>query len=169
MPPWTLTGARVGVSLGSQAFDVTRQMCPGGRFPAANHHGMSPPGAGKPLPPTCRHAAIRRAGCDGCADPMPGYPGAGLPAHLPPWQTSDMTSDRPPDLHMLNVVVRDMATSLDFYRRLGIPGPRARRQRRRPRPAEDAWRLQPGTGHGRVGAAVAPPAGASTRPVSGWS
>jgi catechol 2,3-dioxygenase-like lactoylglutathione lyase family enzyme len=54
---------------------------------------------------------------------MPGYPGAGLPAHLPPWQTSDMTSDRPPDLHMLNVVVRDMAASLDFYRRLGIAVP----------------------------------------------
>jgi catechol 2,3-dioxygenase-like lactoylglutathione lyase family enzyme len=34
-------------------------------------------------------------------------------------------SDDRPDLHMLNVVVRDMAASLDFYRRLGIavPGP----------------------------------------------
>jgi catechol 2,3-dioxygenase-like lactoylglutathione lyase family enzyme len=51
---------------------------------------------------------------------MLGYSGSGLSAHLPPWQTSDVTSDRPPDLHMLNVIVRDMAASLDFYRRLGI-------------------------------------------------
>jgi uncharacterized glyoxalase superfamily protein PhnB len=29
-------------------------------------------------------------------------------------------TDRAPDLHMLNVVVADMAASLDFYRRLGI-------------------------------------------------
>jgi len=29
-------------------------------------------------------------------------------------------SDSPPDLHMLNLVVTDMAASLDFYRRLGI-------------------------------------------------
>lgn len=29
-------------------------------------------------------------------------------------------TDAAPDLHMLNVVVRDMATSLDFYRRLGV-------------------------------------------------
>jgi len=28
-----------------------------------------------------------------------------------------------PDLHMLNVVVRDMEASLDFYRRLGVAGP----------------------------------------------
>ena len=36
-----------------------------------------------------------------------------------------MSSDNPADLHMLNVIVRDMAASLDFYRRLGIavPGP----------------------------------------------
>jgi uncharacterized glyoxalase superfamily protein PhnB len=32
-------------------------------------------------------------------------------------------SERPPDLHMLNVVVRDMAASLDFYGRLGVPVP----------------------------------------------
>jgi uncharacterized glyoxalase superfamily protein PhnB len=34
-------------------------------------------------------------------------------------------SDDAPDLHMLNVVVGDMAATLDFYRRLGIavPGP----------------------------------------------
>ena len=31
-----------------------------------------------------------------------------------------MSGDSPPDLHMLNVVVRDMAASPDFYRRLGI-------------------------------------------------
>jgi catechol 2,3-dioxygenase-like lactoylglutathione lyase family enzyme len=29
-------------------------------------------------------------------------------------------SDVPPDLHMLNVVVRDMAASVEFYRRLGV-------------------------------------------------
>lgn len=32
-------------------------------------------------------------------------------------------SDGPPDLHMLNLVVTDMAASLDFYRRLGIAVP----------------------------------------------
>src|SRR5260370_5750442 len=32
-------------------------------------------------------------------------------------------SDSAPDLHMLNVVVCDMAASLDFYRRLGIAVP----------------------------------------------
>jgi catechol 2,3-dioxygenase-like lactoylglutathione lyase family enzyme len=34
-----------------------------------------------------------------------------------------VTSDSPPDLHMLNLIVRDMAASLDFYRRLGIAVP----------------------------------------------
>lgn len=36
-------------------------------------------------------------------------------------------SESPADLHMLNVVVADMAASLDFYRRLGaaVPGGRA--------------------------------------------
>jgi uncharacterized glyoxalase superfamily protein PhnB len=29
-------------------------------------------------------------------------------------------SDSPPDLHMLNLVVADMAASLDFYARLGV-------------------------------------------------
>jgi catechol 2,3-dioxygenase-like lactoylglutathione lyase family enzyme len=32
-------------------------------------------------------------------------------------------SDRPPDLHMLNLVVQDMPASLDFYRRLGAAVP----------------------------------------------
>ncbi len=32
-------------------------------------------------------------------------------------------SDNPPDLHMLNLVIHDMAASLDFYRRLGIAIP----------------------------------------------
>jgi hypothetical protein len=32
-------------------------------------------------------------------------------------------SDSPPDLHMLNLVVEGMASSLDFYRRLGIAVP----------------------------------------------
>jgi uncharacterized glyoxalase superfamily protein PhnB len=32
-------------------------------------------------------------------------------------------SDSAPDLHMLNVVVRDMAASLDFYARLGVAVP----------------------------------------------
>jgi catechol 2,3-dioxygenase-like lactoylglutathione lyase family enzyme len=32
-------------------------------------------------------------------------------------------SDSPPGLHMLNLVVTDMAASLDFYRRLGIAVP----------------------------------------------
>src|SRR5260370_2669478 len=35
------------------------------------------------------------------------------------WQTATM-SDSAPDLHMLNVVVGDMAASVDFYRRLGV-------------------------------------------------
>ena len=39
------------------------------------------------------------------------------------WQTANMSSDSPPDLHMLNVVVRDMAASLAFCRRLGIAVP----------------------------------------------
>jgi catechol 2,3-dioxygenase-like lactoylglutathione lyase family enzyme len=32
-------------------------------------------------------------------------------------------SDSPPDLHMLNLVVDDMAASIDFYRRLGVTPP----------------------------------------------
>ena len=32
-------------------------------------------------------------------------------------------SDDPPDLHMLNVLVRDMAASVEFYRRLGVVAP----------------------------------------------
>jgi uncharacterized glyoxalase superfamily protein PhnB len=32
-------------------------------------------------------------------------------------------SDGPPDLHMLNVVVGDMAASIEFYRRLGVAVP----------------------------------------------
>ncbi len=32
-------------------------------------------------------------------------------------------SEGPPDLHMLNLVVGDMAASLDFYRRLGVDVP----------------------------------------------
>jgi uncharacterized glyoxalase superfamily protein PhnB len=32
-------------------------------------------------------------------------------------------SDSPPDLHMLNVIVGDMAASLGFYARLGVPVP----------------------------------------------
>jgi catechol 2,3-dioxygenase-like lactoylglutathione lyase family enzyme len=32
-------------------------------------------------------------------------------------------SDAPPDLHMLNLIVGDMAASLDFYRRLGVAVP----------------------------------------------
>ena len=35
------------------------------------------------------------------------------------WQTATM-SDSAPDLHMLNVIVGDMAASLDFYRRLVV-------------------------------------------------
>lgn len=33
-----------------------------------------------------------------------------------------MTEDRAPDLHMLNVVVGDMAATLEFYRHLGVEG-----------------------------------------------
>ena len=45
-------------------------------------------------------------------------------AARPRWQTSVMSGDIP-ELHMLNVVVGDMAASLDFWRRLGVavPGP----------------------------------------------
>jgi uncharacterized glyoxalase superfamily protein PhnB len=35
-----------------------------------------------------------------------------------------VSSDNPPDLHMLNVIVADMAATLDFYQRLGIAVPR---------------------------------------------
>jgi uncharacterized glyoxalase superfamily protein PhnB len=34
-----------------------------------------------------------------------------------------VSSDNPADLHMLNVIVQDMAASLDFYQRLGIAIP----------------------------------------------
>jgi uncharacterized glyoxalase superfamily protein PhnB len=34
-----------------------------------------------------------------------------------------VSSDDPPDLHMLNVIVQDMAASLAFYQRLGIAVP----------------------------------------------
>jgi len=37
-------------------------------------------------------------------------------------------SDSRPGLHMLNVVVADMAASLDFYRRLGVTMPEGRAQ-----------------------------------------
>jgi hypothetical protein len=59
-------------------------------------------------------------------------------------------SDRPPDLHMLNLVVGDMSASLDFYRRLGIAVPLG----------EDAAGAHvqlrmPGVGHGGIGPALA--------------
>jgi len=38
------------------------------------------------------------------------------------WQTPRM-SDAPADLHMLNVIVRDMAASLEFYAQLGAVAP----------------------------------------------
>src|SRR2546423_1121615 len=50
--------------------------------------------------------------------------GAGCPRAGLLWQTADVSSDNLPDLHMLNVIVRDMAASLDFYQRLGITIPR---------------------------------------------
>jgi len=54
---------------------------------------------------------------------MPGSSRSGLPGVRLAWQTAGVSSDNPPDLHMLNVIVGDMAASLDFYRRLGIPAP----------------------------------------------
>ena len=33
---------------------------------------------------------------------------------------------KPPDLRMLNLVVKDMAASVEFYRRLGVDAPIAR-------------------------------------------
>jgi uncharacterized glyoxalase superfamily protein PhnB len=39
------------------------------------------------------------------------------------WQTAGVTDDSPPDLHMINVIVRDMTASLDFYQRLGVAVP----------------------------------------------
>ncbi len=53
---------------------------------------------------------------------LSGCSAAGLSARLL-WQTANVSSDSPPDLHMLNVVARDMAASLDFYRRLSIAVP----------------------------------------------
>jgi catechol 2,3-dioxygenase-like lactoylglutathione lyase family enzyme len=38
-------------------------------------------------------------------------------------------SDDGPNLHMLNVIVGDMAATLDFYRRLGVPVPDASQAR----------------------------------------
>src|SRR5258708_16172105 len=40
--------------------------------------------------------------------------------HEPPPSGRLRTVDRETDLHMLNLVVRDMGASLDFYRRLGV-------------------------------------------------
>jgi hypothetical protein len=54
---------------------------------------------------------------------IPDAPAAGFLRVCLLWQTANVSSDNPPDLHMLNVVVRDMAASLDFYWRLGIAGP----------------------------------------------
>jgi uncharacterized glyoxalase superfamily protein PhnB len=34
-----------------------------------------------------------------------------------------LMADSAPDLHMLNLVVRDIQASIDFYRRLGVVGP----------------------------------------------
>jgi Glyoxalase/Bleomycin resistance protein/Dioxygenase superfamily len=53
----------------------------------------------------------------------PGCSGSGLPGVLLVCQTASVSSDNPPDLHMLNVIVRDMAASLDFYQRLRVPVP----------------------------------------------
>jgi len=66
-----------------------------------------------------QQAALQRSGAHGVPSrSRGGFPGARLV-----WQTAQVSSDDPPDLHMLNVIVRDMAASLDFYRRLGIPVP----------------------------------------------
>ncbi len=50
-------------------------------------------------------------------------PRAGRRCGRPPCGRLRTVSDSPPDLHMLNLVVTDMAASLDFYRRLGIAVP----------------------------------------------
>jgi catechol 2,3-dioxygenase-like lactoylglutathione lyase family enzyme len=54
---------------------------------------------------------------------IPDAPAAGFLRVCLLCQTANVSGDSPPDLHMLNVVVRDMAASLDFYRRLGIAVP----------------------------------------------
>jgi hypothetical protein len=59
-------------------------------------------------------------------------------------------SDSAPDLHMLNVVVGDMAASLDLYRRLGI----AVAARLRPE-ATCSWECQVAWPTGRRGGKVA--------------
>ena len=47
-----------------------------------------------------------------------------VPAPVLIWQAAGVSSDNPPDLHMLNVIVAGMAASLDFCQRLGIAVPR---------------------------------------------
>ncbi|HET6795072.1 MAG TPA: VOC family protein [Acidimicrobiales bacterium] len=84
-----------------------------------------------------------------------------------------MSADGQPDLHMLNLVVNDMAASLDFYGRLGLPlpdgdeGPGMHAQLRSPSgfsleldTAESAaiwhagWRADPASGRVVVGFAL---------------
>ena len=69
-------------------------------------------------------------------------------------------SDSAPDLHMLNVVVGDMAASLDFYRRLGIAVPGGEVAAG----GHVQLRMPGGVGHSGVGPAVAP--GWRTDPAS---
>jgi len=54
------------------------------------------------------------AGCDGA-----------LRADLGGFEETGSVEGPPPDLHMLNLVVSDMAASIDFYRRLGVAVPEA--------------------------------------------
>lgn len=57
------------------------------------------------------------------ADAGPGNRGQAADAADRPCGRLPKVSHSPPDLHMLNLVVTDMAASLDFYRRLGIAVP----------------------------------------------
>ena len=98
-----------------------------------------------------RHNSLRGARLGQLVHPMD-HPGL-CPRARVIWQTADVSSDNPADLHMLNVIVRDMAASLDFYQRLGIaiPGEAAGDHVQLKMPGGFSLEL----GHGRVGPAVA--------------
>ena len=73
--------------------------------------------AGRTPSPGCPARQPRRG------NSWPGAPAAGCPRARVVWQTAEVSSDNPADLHMLNVIVADMSASLDFYQRLGIAIP----------------------------------------------
>ena len=86
----------------------------------ATHAVASPPGRHLVREWPAVQAATGGYGPGGKAGIYPDALAAGCPRACLLWQTANVSSDSPPDLHMLNVVVRDMAASTNFYRRLGM-------------------------------------------------